>query len=509
MIDNAKASINSVQDYVYYLMLKRTTYSDHIVVEVKREDLVSPNFSRAIRDQLFVMLAGGKRVEFHCIDKDLYFRESEALKLLGDYEYLKAHGCELYFRETLDDMGIEFSLDEADRLDYFTIGSNNKTYENDDRVQAGKLDWDKTGKTMTTPITFDQVMEANSKILSVANKINRYAEEHNISPFEKFLICRKYICKKIEYITEPVVDTHSYIGTILAMKGCCSGEAQSLRILLKLCGINSFCISTDINAKDVNLSLPLMRRYSGVNTLIYEGKELTIDEYEKICIDKINSLESKEMSTNHAINIVQIDDDKYGMHGIGATDPTGSNDFELLFIKDKECLNNLFNFSSYIRLLHGNGFEEFIRNVEQNTISKDDYKKIDEDIFSFAKMSIIEQIKGSTPKKLTDEDHNAMAIFLNAIIKCKTLSSLEYIMDLYSMGQNSSESELARHIFPRIKNNKLGAYCLIKEAISSRATLENLPRLEPLSVDDYAWADIVSDKAYNAIFPEDSNNTQR
>ncbi len=475
----------SLRDYFH--ILKKTKNDDGSVeIILNKLQLIDPNFTKALNNRVFSMFAEGKEINFVCEDRDLFFTEEEALNLLQNYGQIKDQNGELYFKETLYDAGWHVATNST-KEKVTLLGLGNTQYS-----------------LKTANIPFHQVLRVNNKLQEVAKKINEYAESHNLSSYEKYLVCFKYINKiKFADDDEDFVNLRTLVGTIKENKGCCVGKAQSLRALLHLCGINSCCINVNGIAYGL-LVVPMLKKYH-LNAVV-DG--MPLDEAKLKFIKDFNKMNksSKQTENGHQINIVQFEDDKYNMHGIGVADTC--NEFcTFCPFEDIDQLRHTFNFTSYAALSHGGGFEDFIREINPSYLPDKKIDRIEREYFTFAIEAIKNQIKYAASFDQIKDDIEASKFnnFLNKIGKCTSLEEIDEVFD--NSRENGTEfDEILDKIYYQIAEDKVGILALTAEACENRAALEGCPLAKAISKEKYDKANEIASNAYYNIFKKTPRN---
>lgn len=310
-------------------------------VLLKKKQLLSPLLKECIKEGFFKDSKLYK-YNFVCIDSDLFFNTQEALELLETYQSIKDMGGEVFFEEIVSESYDDIWNDRAKKLSALTFETDFFHY------------------------SFDEMMQINKKLYDVAKKINSGLVDDlglpiKLSPFEKYLLCYR-IVQNVPYYNknEPNNSSHSYVETVMRNAGCCAGKAKYLQALLKWVGIDSCDIAVSskksrcfiFSSIQQSLKKAFSRNWRNNDE---EGARFNF-QYNQKYMEELQDLlsithfnlenslshfnetpERLKHLSNHKMNLVYLKDDKYGLDGVFAADPTANWNFDLPSAK----VNNL------------------------------------------------------------------------------------------------------------------------------------------------------------------------
>ena len=451
-ITNNANDVMSLKDYMS-LLIKNQKKDDDLncnVITLTKNQLVHQNFTKAINHNLFNKLKVDKNTVFLCNDKNLFFSQKQALTLLQNYKLIKKQGYDLVFREPLKDSSQNI------------ISDNNRFVG---------IEMDKRGMLLT----FGEILQINTKLLQCANKINNYSNNHNLSPFEKYLVCFNYV-SNIQYSTDYFDMSHSYTGTILKNQGCCVGKSQYLRILLKLCNINSCCATMMMSKEMEELTYHFFKKYR--NDLSFfddKNNPINIEEWRYFYSNEVQNINELDIQTcnDHCINLIYIDDDKYNLHGIFTCDTCNSM-LKYMPIKDRNSLKNIFNFSTYALFSNGGEFDAFLSEIKFNMLPKNEIKKIENEFFTFTQKAIKEYLNDLTSTMKYDDEDKKLQLFISEIGRCRNDYKIRQLFDKYRF-EETKFGKIINELYDKVLSQKDNIFNLTSIACENRVALEGCP----------------------------------
>ena len=344
------------QEYLKYkeYMLNKLGERDSLIKHVKlgyfgelnKDDVISPFFPRFVKEwcgdielrELSIYLNTTSRQ----YDELLYDRQ-ELESILKNREALKQIFPQI--AEKVEIFCVEKNI--------YSSNSTTKGIRKDVKVPS----FDKVEHTLP------EVIYANKIIETISEKIN----SKNLSPFEKFYLCYLIVSENVVYLKEnsKQYSPHSLISTLTQMHGCCMGKSLMLQKFLQLTGINSapICISSD------NLQAEYERKHAYLkeNTNKNWTKPFKLASFE--LRKQFNRLKkafvSNKSELDHMMNLVYLNDKKYGINGVFGVDVTNFD----AFIKLQPILDYAFTSSSFIG---GTEFvDKFLKKVYNPEVEED------------------------------------------------------------------------------------------------------------------------------------------
>lgn len=320
-----------------------------------KEELTNPLLKQCIEQGLleeitrekFGDFAQDARIVIKCADTDLAFNQDEAMQILENREALRKIGGEIVFEETVCSGGQTFGPS------YVSLYQGSRFSPESELKKIGKYFIDRAAVDYSiylnkVLVSFPAMMEVNNRLTSVAEQINMISEKNHLSPYEKYLLCNRFVGDLEYYRKDEKVDhgeyraSQSYVETVQKNKGCCVGKAQYLRALLSMVGIKSCAIVVHNNNE-------------------YAAYFYSVDE--KVAASKI-SIESMTRS-NHVINLVCLEDQKYGVSGVFAADAVGLIAPSFIPLEDNLSLFN------YVTVYGSEGLKEVLENAQTTKEHKD------------------------------------------------------------------------------------------------------------------------------------------
>lgn len=313
------------------------------------------------------------------------------------------------------------------------------------------------------------------------------------------MLCFNFVANT-QYDCNDFAPTHTYTGTVQENKGCCAGKSQYLRILLKQCGISSCCISTFSYKEMLHLRIPMLEKYFSSAIAVINGKELSLNEAKAQLPQELQNEETPEVGADHCINLVHLDDDKYGIHGIFAADTCPGICYGFMPINDIKYLQDIFNFTSYTILNHGCGFDDFIRDVKPQELSDEEFEKIEKEYFTFAKKAIKQQVLDNCPKDLSPSVRLELKNFTSKLRNCTSFEQVKELFD-NKRSEKTKFGKVCEEIFEKTFSDELGIFALTTEASENRAALEGCPLANAeMPVSDLHKSIAIAEAVYNQIF---------
>lgn len=297
----------------FFEKLKYTKEDNKIVVELTKEQLLSPLLKQCLEEGLFKTDTGIK-YEFACYEQFVLNPKEAKAFAQNATAILKSHTDMWFYEKKEGGSNILSSLKtillsyQIEDLGYFRY-------------------------------SLEQVLGINIKLAEYAKKIKsltvtKNGITRNLSPFEKYLLCYKII-ENVPYTlyedtNNEIELSRSFYATVLNNRGCCVGKAFFLKALLKMVGIDSCVIAVNSTASNLafhdnsiqmiqNTPMDFFERY-GENKGIEFHLETKVYRY---YLSKLQSTFLVELKApNHAINLVYLDDKNYGISGVFASDAT-------------------------------------------------------------------------------------------------------------------------------------------------------------------------------------------
>lgn len=377
-IEKTKTVTKSVADYAKKQDFDRMigdfdSNTPVTVLTLTKEEIISPQLSQCIRQGVFKKIGDGTKLVIKCSDRDLAFNTDEAMNLIQNHEALKEIGGEMIFEETiLRDNKLYYS-DQSNPMSSRLINEVSMRGNLDDsnlkqRVEDA-LSKDPNIYEMIKShilVSFPEMMEVNKKLTKLSEKINKLSKENNLSPYEKYLLCCEAIKGLTYYINDQNVydPAQSYIETVQKNSGCCLGKAQYLRALLSMIGIKSCTVVVDSR-----------REWA---TYYHEIDRQNLAQ-EKL--DEVNKNEHERLGIDHAMNLIFLEDPKYGISGVFAGDAVSVGAPSTISLD-----GNLDTFLNY-SMLYESGEEifEFLDDLPTATEQGKDYSEFEKALKAYGK----------------------------------------------------------------------------------------------------------------------------
>ncbi len=313
--------------------LKETDDLVRVEITLTKDQLINPLLKQCLEQGYFDKIKKNCYIDFICKDGDLFFDENETKLLLENYQAIVG---EMTIEEIIKNRRIV-----RDQL-FFEETIFGKMHTESPK---GKL-IESYPETKSVKRRFSEIIEINKKLSTIAEKINNLPEQ--LSPFEKYLLCHK-VASNIEFFYNGGVNesSQSFVDTVKTNKGCCVGKAQYLRALLYMVGIKA----CDIKIFDHRLDLAKLKDYvkngrDGSITIESTGETYTFEKGTEVLIKQFSRNDTKHR-LNHEINLVELNDENYDIHGIFAADNHSKGCINNCYIPLEGNIDTIFNFSSF------------------------------------------------------------------------------------------------------------------------------------------------------------------
>lgn len=339
------------------------------VLTLTKDEITSPLLKESIEQSLFDDILGtSSKLVVKCSDRDLAFNKEEAMRLVDNHEVLTKAGGAMFFEESISSANCVTGDEIVDENENEGLASADSEQSNVSREYKEII--------KHVLVSFQEMMGVNEKLADLAKNIKEISDENNLTPYEQYLLCHRVVSNLPYYTTENASydSSQSYIETVQKNSGCCVGKAQYLRALLSMIGIKSCVIS--VNSKNEEAAY---RRT--------EGKP---------------SLQSESILTNHAINLICLEDQKYGISGVFAGDAVARGSYDFITLENN--LTVLFNYGGLYR--GKNQICTFLKGLPTDEQAPDDLGRFERQL----------QIFG---RNLNPENKNCAIIALESLKKTK------------------------------------------------------------------------------------------
>ena len=470
---------------------------EKIVFNLSKQELLDPQLTQILRAGF--LSAIGPKIILRCTDKNLAFSKEERAQLIKNNELLKENNGEMQFVESIrsaTEYSHGFSSPTSVNLSFHRV-----------IIREANL-------------TFEEVLGANKEIATVAETIKRIAKEHNLSPFETYMVCYFY-AQNIEYhldLENAVLD-QSLIKTVNGNTGCCVGQAAYLTTLLNMVGINSCSISVLQNDCQVAV-LKKLQEANADKPYLKKIKELQSEEVIKKFIDgKLSRIPKenyyllgpliKDMTTDHAITLVYMEDEKYSMKCGFLADPTEtSSNYGAFCQLDDQTLKEVFGFSGLSKADHNLLLDEFFKKLDIQDNPELSAQK-EEEYFKLAKDAILVEIfkkvdKFSKKYKYLKNQKLKLKIskFLSDLDKCQSFGDIKRLFTA-QIKQKTLLGDICRKLYPEIINDKDGMFTQLKNASKYYSKMQSLASEQTLTQEKLTECLNRAQDVYEYLFDED------